>query len=425
MYCGCRLIEQVDGLVRQEAVVYIPHGELVGRAHRPGGEPDAVVPFKRCAHTAQHLHRLLAVGLADLHRLEAPFERGVLFDVPPVFLRRRRADYLHLAAAERGLEDVCRVYRALGAARADDRVQLVYKEDDVTRAAHIAQHGLHALLKIPAVLCPCEHRRDIQRHYALVFKLCRCLPLRNAHRQALRDGGLADARLPDEHRVILAAAREDLYRAAYLLRPPDDGVEGSACGEVGQVAAVLVEHARVRAAYRAARRARLRLAAEVGISEHGHDVGVDIIEVAAGLAQNGGGSAVALTQQTEQQVLGADVALLKAARLLRGALHRALCPFGQPLARLCWTADAAAAYDDAAQPLAVKPLRAQNARAEAVLLRDDAEQQMLGADIAVTQLTRRCACVFDGKLCPLREFFVAFDMNYPLGAPFIIIDYHP
>ena len=39
-------------------------------------------------------------------------------------------------------------------------------------------------LKIPAVLRPCEHRRDIQRHYALVFKLCRCLPLRNAHRQA-------------------------------------------------------------------------------------------------------------------------------------------------------------------------------------------------------------------------------------------------
>ena len=117
-------------------------------------------------------------------------------------------------------------------------------------------------------------------------------------------------------------------------------------------------------------------------------------------------------------MLGADVALLKAARLLRGALHRALCPFGQPLARLCGTADAAAADDDAAQPLAVEPLRAQNARAEAVLLRDDAEQQMLGADIAVPKLARRCACVFDGKLRPLREFFVAFDMNYPLGAPY-------
>ena len=425
MYCGCRLIEQVDGLVRQEAVVYIPHGELVGRAHRPGGEPDAVVPFKRCAHTAQHLHRLLAVGLADLHRLEAPFERGILFDVPPVFLRRRRADYLHLAAAKSGLEDIRRVYRALGAARADDGVQLVYKEDDVPGAAHIAQHGLHALLKVTAVLCSSEHCRDIQRHYALVLELRRGLPLCNAHREPLGDGGLADARLPDEHGIVLAAAREDLYRAAYLLSSPDYGVKGSARGEVGQVAAILVEHTRVRAAYRAARRARLGLAAEIGVPEHGHNVGVDIVEVAAGLTQNGGGSAVALTQQAEQQVLGADVALLKAARLLRSSLHREFCPLRQPLARLCGTADAAATDDDSAQPFAVKPLRAQNTCAEAVLLRDYAEQQMLGADITVPKLARRCACVFDGKLRPLREFFVAFDMNYPLGAPFIIIDYHP
>ena len=50
---------------------------------------------------------------------------------------------------------------------------------------------------------------------------------------------------------------------------------------------------------------------------------------------------------------------------------------------------------------------------------------MLGADIAVPELARRRTCVFYGKLCPLREFFVAFDMNYPLGAPFVIIDYHP
>ena len=124
-------------------------------------------------------------------------------------------------------------------------------------------------------------------------------------------------------------------------------------------------------------------------------------------------------------MLGADVALLETARLLCGALHSELCPLREPLARFCWTADAASADDYAAQPLTVEPLRAQYARAEAVLLRDYAEQQMLGADIAVPQFASRCACVFDGKLRPLREFFVAFDMNYPLGALFIIIDYHP
>ena len=47
-------------------------------------------------------------------------------------------------------------------------------------------------------------------------------------------------------------------------------------GELREVAAVLVEHARIRAAYRAARRARLGLSAEIGVSEHCHNVGVDI-----------------------------------------------------------------------------------------------------------------------------------------------------
>ena len=47
-----------------------------------------------------------------------------------------------------------------------------------------------------------------------------------------------------------------------------------------------------------------------------------------------------------------------------------------------------------------------------------------GVGVQVDGHQQLCAAVF-GKLCPLREFFVAFDMNYPLGAPFIIIDYHP
>jgi hypothetical protein len=67
----------------------------------------------------------------DLHRLEATFERGVLLDVLAVFVERGRADALHLAAGERGLEDVRGVHRALGRTGADDGVQLVDEEDDV------------------------------------------------------------------------------------------------------------------------------------------------------------------------------------------------------------------------------------------------------------------------------------------------------
>ena len=44
---------------------------------------------------------------------------------------------------------------------------------------------------------------------------------------ALGDGGLADAGLAHENRVVLRAARKDLQHAADLLVTPDDRVEFS------------------------------------------------------------------------------------------------------------------------------------------------------------------------------------------------------
>ena len=65
------------------------------------------------------------VGSPHEHRLEAPLQRGVLLDVLAVLVERGRADAAQLAAGQRGLEHVGGVHRALGRARADQRVQLV------------------------------------------------------------------------------------------------------------------------------------------------------------------------------------------------------------------------------------------------------------------------------------------------------------
>jgi hypothetical protein len=57
------------------------------------------------------------VGSLDHHRLEAPFERGVLLDVLAVLVERRGADAVQLAAGQHRLEHVAGVHRALGLAR--------------------------------------------------------------------------------------------------------------------------------------------------------------------------------------------------------------------------------------------------------------------------------------------------------------------
>ena len=66
-------------------------------------------------------------------------------------------------------------------------------------------------------------------------------PRDDALRQALDDGGLADARLADEHRVVLGAARQHLDDAADLLVAADHRVELALARELRQVAAVALQ----------------------------------------------------------------------------------------------------------------------------------------------------------------------------------------
>ncbi len=70
--------------------------------------------------------------LADVHRLEAPLERGVLLDVLAVFVECGRADHAQLAAGEHRLEHVAGVHRAFGLTRADERVHLVDEDDELS-----------------------------------------------------------------------------------------------------------------------------------------------------------------------------------------------------------------------------------------------------------------------------------------------------
>ncbi len=60
-------------------------------------------------------------------------------------------------------------------------------------------------------------------------------------REALGDGGLADAGLADQHGVVLAAAGEDLDGLLDLFGAADDGVDAAGGGIGGQVTAELVE----------------------------------------------------------------------------------------------------------------------------------------------------------------------------------------
>ena len=159
-----------------------------------------------------------------------------------VLVERRRADCPQLAAREHRLEQVPRADRALGGARADDRVELVDEQDDLALArGDLLEHGLEPLLELAAVLRARDERADIERPDALPLEPLGHVAGDDPLRQPLGDRGLADPGLADEHGVVLRTAGEHLDRAPDLLVAPDHRIELPLLGERGEVAPVLLE----------------------------------------------------------------------------------------------------------------------------------------------------------------------------------------
>ena len=109
------------------------------------------------------------------------------------------------------------------------------------RGLDLLEHGLEAVLELAAVLRAGDERAHVERREALVLQRLGHVAAHDALRDALDDGGLADARLADEHRVVLRAAREHLHDAADLLVATDDRIDLALARGGGEVAAVLVE----------------------------------------------------------------------------------------------------------------------------------------------------------------------------------------
>ena len=149
-----RLVDEVDRLVGEVAVLDVALASCGRGAERLVGDLAAVVLLVAVAQAAQDLHGLVDRRLLDAHLLEASLEGGVALEVLAVLVQRRRADRLHLAACERGLQDRGRVDRALCRARADEVVELVDEQDDVAALGDFLHHLLQALLELTAYFEP-------------------------------------------------------------------------------------------------------------------------------------------------------------------------------------------------------------------------------------------------------------------------------
>ena len=369
----------------QEAVGDVPVGQRRG-GHQGGvGDADPVVRLVAVAQTLEDLDGVRQRRLAHLDRLEAALERGVLLQVLAVLVERGGTDGLQLTAGQHRLEDAGGVDRALGGTGTDEGVDLVDEQDDVAAGADLLEDLLEPLLEVTAVAGTGDQRAEVERVELLVLQRLGHLALDDRLGEALDDGGLADAGLADEDGVVLGPPRQDLHDPLDLLGPPDDRVELGVARGLGQVAAELVEdqRGRRRALGGAAGRGRL-LALVTG--EQLDDLLADAVEVGAELHQDLGGDALALADQAEQDVLGADVVVAELQRLAQRQLQHLLGPRGEGdvtgRGLLALADDLLHLLADALQRDAEGLERLGS---DALTLVDQAQEDVLGADVVVVE----------------------------------------
>ena len=381
------LVDQVDRLVGHEAVGHIARAQLGGGLDRLVGDLEPVVLLVALLDALEDLDRVLDRRLLDQHGLEAALERGVALDVLAVLVERRGADRLQLAASQRRLEDVGGVNRAFGRAGADQRVQLVDEQHAVAAVLDLFDDLLEALLELTAVLGARDERADVEREQALAHQRLGHVAGGDALGQAFDDGRLADARLADEGRVVLGAPREDLDDALDLLEAADDRIELARPRRGGQVHAQLVDDGGLaRLAVGGALaflRVRGRLVQDVD------DLRADLVQADAERFEHAGGDALALAHEAEQQVFGADVVVVEPSRLVDRQLDDFLGARGQ--ANIAGHRSITAADDEldgAAHLVQLDAEIAQHLGRDALALADQAEQQVLSADVVVVEALR-------------------------------------
>ena len=281
-------------------------------------------------------------------------------------------------------------------------MELVDEQNDVAALGDLLHHLLQALLELTAVLRPGDERREVEGVDLLALEDLGYLARGDARGEPLDDRRLADTWLADEHGVVLLPAREDLHHALDLGLTADDGVELALDRGLGEVPAELVEQLRALRLL-AGSDARAGLAT-AGAGEHADDLVADLLCIGVEVEEDSCGDALVLAHEAEEDVLRPDVVVTQREGLAQRQLEHLL---GARRERNLAGGDLVALADDArdlgAHLFHRDVERLEDAGGQALFLAQEAEQDVLRADVVVLEGPGLVLRQNDDLPCPLGE----------------------
>jgi len=253
-------------------------------------------------------------------------------------------------------------------------------------------------MKRTAVFRAGDHKGEVEGDNALVAEQLGDVPGGDLLGEALGDGGLADPGLADEDGIVLGAAAEDLDDALDLAAASDDGVEVAVVRQLGEVATEGLQGGSLALLAAAAGLVEVALVVvraatgEIRI-ELAEDLVAGALDIDLQILEDAGGDAVAFAEEAEEDVLGADVAVVQGLRLLSGEgedlLHAGRVGDVPDHLGLGTVADLLLDFE--AHGVEVEVHLLQDVDRDALAELDEAEEEVLGPHVVVVETVRLLA----------------------------------
>ena len=189
-------INQVDRFVRQVAILNVSCGHFYRRLNRIIGNGHFMMVF---IPFAESFNCFGIRRFGNLNGLESALQSSIFFDMLAVLVVRCCAYYLQFAASQHGLEHIRRIHCSVSRSRADNSVNFVNKQNNVSARLHFFKNFLQTFLKVSAIPGAGNHRPQIERINLFASKRFRHIAFHDSLSKTFHDGSFSDARLAHKH----------------------------------------------------------------------------------------------------------------------------------------------------------------------------------------------------------------------------------
>jgi hypothetical protein len=187
----------------------VPRRQAGRGVERRVGVGDTVMLLVAAAQTREDSDGFLGRRLVDGDFLQPAGQRAVLLDLL-VFLEGGRADDTQIAGGQDRLEQGREIHRAAAdRAGADRRVHFVDEQNRLRAGAQRRDDGFEPLFEVAAEAGAGEQGTGVEGEDLGILQR-QLVAHGQLQRQPLSHRGLADPRLADEHRIVLATPAQDL-----------------------------------------------------------------------------------------------------------------------------------------------------------------------------------------------------------------------